>query len=318
METLVTGLARSGTTWLAKILDSHPGTRYLHEPDSIPHFRGIPPVNVEPATAHYAEAINSTLRALEVESRVNSSGSWPVFRKSGETGLAFRQRQLAVLTLRLAAKRLGNFRMPGIAVHRNPEATLVWKSVLAVGHIQALASRRPGMRTVLILRHPCGVIESRERGASLGEMARLAPDHFQSLLSLDMPLVESLRARCDLNSRLDLESLRWAVLNSLAIDYLASTPAGLIVRYEDLTRAPIDETRKILDFMGLPWDAEVERFITASTGATSRRFYGISRIHQDVDPWRVNYREEIRRVNEIVSGTSAAAFYDEIRAGNLR
>jgi len=312
MEILVTGLARSGTTWLAKILDSHPDTRYLHEPDSIPLFRSIPPAGVEAESSQYAEAMNSTLRTLESENRINSSGSWPVFRKSGETRFAFRRRQLAVLALRLAAKKIGNFQIPDIAVPGNPEATLVWKSVHAVGHIRALASKRSAMRTILILRHPGGIIESRERGASLGLMARLPQDHFQSLLSLDTPLVKSIRERCSLTSRIDLESFRWAVLNSLAIDYLSTTSNGLIVRYEDITRSPMEEVRRILDFMGLSWDTQVEQFITTSTRATSPRFYATSRSRRDIDPWRKNFYDETRRISEIVRGTPAAAYYDEL------
>ena len=32
---LIVGAPRSGTTWLAKIFDSHPATLYRHEPDEI-------------------------------------------------------------------------------------------------------------------------------------------------------------------------------------------------------------------------------------------------------------------------------------------
>lgn len=312
METLVTGLARSGTTWLAKILDSHPDTRYLHEPDSIPAFHGFPPAGIGSESIQYAELINLTLGELETANRINSSGSWPVFRKRGESRLAFRQRQLTVFGLRLAAKKVGNFRMPNIAVHRNPEAALVWKSVLAVGHIRALASRRSPLRMILILRHPGGIIESRERGASLGVMARLSQDHFQSILKLDTPLVKSIRERCSPMSRIDLESFRWAVLNSLAIDYLSTSPNGLIVRYEDITSSPVEEARRILDFMDLSWHSQVERFIAASTGATSPRFYATSRARHDVDPWRKNSSDLTCRMAAVVCGTPAAAYYKEI------
>ena len=32
---LLFGMPRSGTTWVAKILDSHPHADYRHEPDSL-------------------------------------------------------------------------------------------------------------------------------------------------------------------------------------------------------------------------------------------------------------------------------------------
>jgi len=41
---LVSGSPRSGTTWLAKLLDSHPDVLYRHEPDEVsPPIPGADP-----------------------------------------------------------------------------------------------------------------------------------------------------------------------------------------------------------------------------------------------------------------------------------
>ncbi len=35
-------MSRSGTTWLGKILDSHPDVLYIHEPDSEIKIKSVP------------------------------------------------------------------------------------------------------------------------------------------------------------------------------------------------------------------------------------------------------------------------------------
>jgi hypothetical protein len=39
---IILGLPRSGTTWISKILDSHPAVVYRHEPDSVKKLRNVP------------------------------------------------------------------------------------------------------------------------------------------------------------------------------------------------------------------------------------------------------------------------------------
>ena len=41
---VILGAPRSGTTWLAKIFDSHPQVTYLHEPDTVIRHASLPRV----------------------------------------------------------------------------------------------------------------------------------------------------------------------------------------------------------------------------------------------------------------------------------
>ena len=83
-QILVVGLARSGTTWLAKMLDSHPATLYRHEPDYAPIFPVMPFI-VDPGRADQYQsdllAFAYTLRGLD---RVRQSGPPPFFPKNAE------------------------------------------------------------------------------------------------------------------------------------------------------------------------------------------------------------------------------------------
>src|SRR4051794_11152696 len=66
---LVSGSPRSGTTWLAKLLDSHPDVLYRHEPDEVsPPIPGADP--------------RSQLVAWINERRLRCAAKAPFFRKS--------------------------------------------------------------------------------------------------------------------------------------------------------------------------------------------------------------------------------------------
>ncbi|MDB4476074.1 sulfotransferase, partial [bacterium] len=167
---LVCGLARSGTTWVAKMLDSHPDTRYVHEPDDLIEFRQY---LKHAATTGRAANIRELVAALNSPKRINQSGSWPVCRKRHEGELGYRARQVNALALRLASRRLGNLRMRSLTSANDYALSTVWKSVNQLHALPGLMDTWPEMKVMLLLRHPAAVIASRKRGVALGKMAPL-------------------------------------------------------------------------------------------------------------------------------------------------
>lgn len=110
---LVAGLARSGTTWLAKILDSHPATLYRHEPDSHPLFPELP-VTISPDEfERYAAVLQSFASGIPNIWRLRTAATLPVFRKGKEGSWKYRARQSLVYLLRSAERLAGNIRIPG-------------------------------------------------------------------------------------------------------------------------------------------------------------------------------------------------------------
>src|SRR6185312_9542294 len=90
---LVLGSPRSGTTWLAKILDSHPDVIYRHEPDEY-----LPPVPGKDSRAQIQAWIDA--RELRVATKK------PFFQKSWQSP------PLAMLRQTLAATLTGVSRLP--------------------------------------------------------------------------------------------------------------------------------------------------------------------------------------------------------------
>ena len=175
--TVILGVPRSGTTWLAKIFDSHPDVLYRHEPDTVAR-QGSLPGFVERGEAHlYHDAARMRMRHLGGVRALKSAGSLPVFRKSFLGLGAHVSRVAMIYGLRAAdllpsARRLARrLPIPDMLHPRHaPPSHLVLKSVGSCGRACVAAGAVPEGRFVLILRNPCGQVASMMRGARAGQV----------------------------------------------------------------------------------------------------------------------------------------------------
>jgi len=304
-------LARSGTTWLAKILDSHPATLYRHEPDRPPIFPTLPILADRDQADRYRAALAEFSHALPSLERVGTSGTLPVFRKKEEGVFRFQCRRVTTSVTRLASKRLGNIRVPRAFQLTNADnLRVVWKSVWSVGRLGCLVQALQPIQVIFLIRHPCGVIFSRRRGVEQRKMAPVMPDEFAALIQSSSSVADRILAKTELRDTVDLEAFRWAVLNSHAVSELRDQVGCMVIRYEDLCEDPYSAMRDILQTTNLPWDSQVERFIRHSTTSTSRRFYGLHRELKHVDPWHLSVPGETKkRVLQIIEDTPAGEFY---------
>lgn len=319
----VVGGARSGTTWLAKILDSHPDVLYRHEPDIVLRAPDLPSLcddadipRLLPAARRYFESL------LDVRT-LKSAGSMPVFAKSFQPGLVPKLRQAVALGLKAMeqvpplkdlSRRLP---IPDLADWRSrPEIRLVVKSVSSLGRLNLMAAAMPGARFVMIVRHPCGQIASSRRGEALGK--------FEDAVHVDHPPPERYAARYGLDaarfaalSRGEKHAWHWALLNERAMEALDATGRGMVIRYEDLCADPEARAREILDFAGLAWNPQTERFLRASTTYSGAdRYYQIFKnTNEAVNRWRSEMPvEDQRAIIEAIRDTRAGRLFAEERA----
>ena len=78
--TLLFGMPRSGTTWIAKIFDSHPDTLYRHEPDSGGTLNEVPFFPKTDQWEKHHRAVESFVRDLLAMNSSRVAGSLPIFR----------------------------------------------------------------------------------------------------------------------------------------------------------------------------------------------------------------------------------------------
>lgn len=250
---LIAGAPRSGTTWLAKIFDSHPAVLYRHEPDEV-----APP----------GDSIQDSVARWVVQTDPRTAGKRPYFPKSWRSGPA-RLLRTGLAYASAAAGRAGlpAWHIPDLG--RIGAARVVIKSVRLSRGIGEFAAAFPEGRAVFIPRHPCGQVASVMRGTKDGRFV-LAEE------GTDMPFDEAgaiaFAARFGLDEpafqRLpDAGKYAWAwrAFNETALAGLEGLANARVVVYEDLCASPASQVQSLFAFAGLPWHAQTAAFLDRST-----------------------------------------------------
>lgn len=259
---LVVGAPRSGTTWLAKILDSHPDTVYRHEPDEI----------IQPPDTLDSSNIMPLLNAWALDRSLRTTTKRPFFRKSWQ-GPTRRVMRRALAYGLMAAGRLpgANQKLRSITLSDmgdTSQARPLIKTVRWCEGVGTVARLLPGSRSLVILRNPYGQVHSVMRGA---EQRR-----FELRDEGTMPLDQVRAMACAASYGIDEASFLalpdaakyawgWVAFNEALERTITDLPNVRTVLYEDLCARPTQVARDILKFVGLPWNAQTADFVSRSS-----------------------------------------------------
>ena len=310
---LVVGAPRSGTTWLAKIIDSHPDVLYRHEPDET-----LP----EP-DALTAEALPALLQAWAADRSARTVTKRPFFPKSWQSAPA-RSFRTALAGAVSAASRLpppfsglGKMRIPDLM--SQPPARIAIKSVRWAHGAAILARTLPDSRTILILRHPCGQVASVMRGNSQRRFDLKTE-------GTDMPFDEAAAVRYAAEHGVDDAAFQalpdaakyawsWRAFNEPAYAALAAQPNVQVVLYEALCAKPEALSRRILHFAGLAWNRQTEAFIARSSAHEGPAgYYAIYRSAvAAAEAWRKTMSAaDQQSVRAVVAASPLARFWPDL------
>jgi hypothetical protein len=284
---LLTGVARSGTSWLGQALGRADGVRYYYEPDNI----DADPTGTRPAGGlgfgpypmiSPGEENNpfASVWDMAFAGRLPSVDHGPLLR-AARAALRLPRSMRDPLVRGVAAAAL---RMPP-----RPKPTVV-KSVYALFSLDWLVDRyRP--RVVAIQRHPLNVISSwRQLQIPLFDLA--------SRPAVTRRFLEPLGIAPPPSNATELTRIAWHVglLTHVLGDAVERFPDWRLVTHEDLCLAPITGMREIFEWLGLIWTADVERFLAAS----NRPGEGLQPIRVTTDqPNRWRERLTVAEVEEI-------------------
>src|SRR5215467_2639336 len=319
--TLLFGMPRSGTTWIAKIFDSHPDTLYRHEPDSGGTLNTVPFYPKVDQWEKHRGAVQAFVSDLSSMNSSRVAGSLPVFHKNYCSNMRLMFQRASIMTTR-ASEKLG-WQLPILAIaDQTTRVHVVWKSIESTGRLGLIARALPECRAILILRHPCAYIAS----VLSGESQRRFTD--PALASEDYEIFEWLLAASRRGSnRPSLDALKalkpverlawlWVLTNEKALADIAEMENCTYVRYEDVCAEPFAKAWEMLNFAGLLWDPQVENFIRQSTSRHSDRYYSVFK-----DPavtasrWRSDLSEKnTARILKIVRESRLRDLYAESSA----
>lgn len=232
---LVTGMPRSGTTWLARLLAAAPGSA----------LTGREPMN--PRGRQWALA-----GTLEGWSRLSE----PTARQAGALRRAYRALDPNVYS------RYGTRQWLAVL----PWTRLVVKDPFAMLSIPAV-HETTGARPVLIHRHPGAMLVSyrrmkwlpdiEEMAPLVTEFARIHPEHAVRIPRLpDDASADGARAM----------AWFWSALYAMALSDMESIPGGVVVSHE-LVATDMQACRLLHDRLRVPWSVSAEaEFMREASG----------------------------------------------------
>ena len=312
---LVAGTGRSGTTWLGKILDASSRVDYKHEPDNVgrlPWFRDIPS-RIDPGDG--SASFRGPFAAAVAQSFDHHASH---FHRPPHSPKAFRRSWAwslldgSVRVARALGRGDSPRRIP--AWVRRSDAEPVFRVVKSVSSNMRLAWLHecfPELRSVLIVRHPGGYLNSwragvRKQGWSgLGSKERLAA---AILPFSDESHARRYGERFESGTDAERELIYWIVANETPARALRDCERCLLVVYEDLCRAPLEVARRIYAHSEVPFCERAEAFVRSST---SEHRQGYHDVHKDplvvAEKWRRELSEEDRELVERYLATSELA-----------
>jgi hypothetical protein len=289
---LLTGVARSGTSWLVRALARSSDTCHYYEPDN---------VDADPSGRRTPGA--------------RGFGPYPVLLPGSDgepfrpvwdavfAGRLPRRRGLGLLAARAVSRLPPSIRSPLVhttsraltALPGGPARTVV-KSIYALFSLDWIADRYQP-RTLVLQRHPFNVVASwRELAIPMFDLAQRADirEHFLQPLGL-----EPIPPDCS-----ELTRIAWHVglLTTVLGDALDRHPQWLLLDHEDLCVDPIARIHDVFGRLGLPWTPEAKQFLADNNRPGTG--FQVSRVAKDQrDRWRSRFTDaEVDEVTAVLSG----------------
>jgi sulfotransferase family protein len=265
---IVSGMARSGSSWLGKGLSFAPGFTYYREPDN---YHEVPEAKERFAWLYLTRDRDDPeyyhLMARACTGRVATAftlcdNPGPLLKHLGPRG-----------------RRVGS-RFPALFMrHRNVLIKLVYANL----NLEWLAARFPRAQQVCILRHPCGQFESWRRLGWEPEPARLLgiphlmAEHLQ-------PFEVVLR---EARTFWERAGALWGAMGRVLHRQTPRDSSRIIIGYEWLCANPVSHFQELYGRLGLRWTERPRSFLVQADHGGDDRPYSLARQSEaQVDIWR--------------------------------
>ncbi len=272
--TLISGAARSGTTWLAEVLNHDRRARLIFEP-FLPHL--VPLARVFPQYPYVPPDCEDPARV---------------------------QAAMAILRGEIRADAADRFNP------REESQQRIVKDVRTNMMLAWLHRLMPSMPIVLLIRNPYAVARSRDRMHWQTHLDDLLAQHE---LLRDHPRIAEVAEWVDRSDSFQQMIFLWAVLHYVPLRQLPPE-AVVAVCYENLILRPEHELRRLCARLGRPFDpGALDHVVVASKTTTFQRDFTRrrDRMRMIYGHRRDVSSEDVRRGRMILEGFGLADWYDE-------
>lgn len=329
----ILGTQRSGTTWLANILDSSPETLLFVEPfapayDIFPEF---------PEASFFFEHSSDYLdHLLKVEMPVRLLRYKSlIFKKSMTSAKWF---WIERWLIRMAAKkpqllpirvqnRIRKFELlnlnrtddnyPLYPKDRHPSVWAI-KELRLAGKIPVLQTAFPGAHFILIMRHPCATVHSILNWFDKGRLGELRQDLETYLLKIEGQTIskfyKKLIAACRTATLAHKLGLYWRISYETILRQLEHYPRVKLIVYEQLALHPHETIEETFKHIGLPFSDSSKNYLTYSTTRISNSASPINTVRNSATYyklWCEKLSEQTKRsILEITGDSFLLSYFD--------
>ncbi|ORT48149.1 hypothetical protein ST37_18155 [Vibrio sp. qd031] len=300
------GMPRSVTTWVAKLLDSHPKTYYVYEPDS-ESWLSIPQI-VESADAEqYKDKVALFLRTIEHSNSLKVKGRLPLFPKSYLSLFDLNFNRALVTFAKLWA-RVFDLKHASIRFLRPPHGHVtVWKSIESAGRVSAFSQADYQMKIAALVRHPCAVINSELKGEAQKQLSSSTPIYknwglFEKLLQSTFAHSQGLTVET-LHQVTPVQRLAWPwLIYYTQLQEHDSKENGKVFYHHQFCNQPKDALRQLLEFAGLDFDEQTQQYLHQTTTNHSESYYSTPKYPKVAsEAWNSQMQpQEIEAIKQIV------------------
>lgn len=278
----VIGMARSGTSWIAKALSYDPSFNYFCEPDNHKRVPGAKPPFIpiyltrDRGDEEYERHIDRAVR--------------------GEVSNAFtRKDEVKELLKRTPWLRVARPHLH----HLLPKRRNVLLKLIASNYaMERLEARYPQAQLVYIVRHPCGVFSSRKRLGWTPQPERVLknPDLMRDHLEPYRGLIESA------STFWEKAGASWGVLHYVINRQTSPDSRRIFVQYEWLCEDPLPRFQALYRRLGMEWNERVEAFLAQQERHDGRPYSLRRDSREQIAAWQKEVtpeeQEECRRFVE--------------------
>jgi len=261
----VVGLPRSGTTWVASVLNTAQSVKYFHEPFN---FHGLfNRTKVPEALEFCMKYLTAENRDLEFEQRCRDAFAG---RTSGESVRGM-----------LAGLYRRHPWLPGRMIIKDVCTCMALESI----------HRIVAPKIVIVIRHPCGVAASWHRlKYNVDRDLKVVLDQPRLLNSFLGPFENTLARAEGFWQKM---GALWGATYYVLLQQCKMHPAWIIVEHEALCRDAVANFRRLFESLDLGWTNRTDQWLESSTGTNTPEPYSNRRVsEEEPDKWRSELSDE--------------------------
>jgi hypothetical protein len=321
----VLGCQRSGTTWLANLIDASADVLLFMEPFA-PQYHIMPEF---PESSYFLETPSPYLTHLlqnELPRRLQAYKSLVFSRSKTEPGWFRIERWLAQVVLRsrlpIIQSNARKFTLLNLnrmdaayPLYPKKHDLAVWaiKELRLAGKIPVLLHAFPSAHFVVIIRHPCANVQSIVQWFERGRLGELKNDLNTYLDKIAAQKVAApyyhLIERCREGSLAQKVALYWRISYETICKQLADHPGTHLLVYEHLATRPTEALQHIFRRIEIPWSDTLDDYIAYSSSTTPEQATtnAINTVRQSetyYNAWTQKIPETMRREVLEITGDS--------------